>query len=84
LILGGDFNVRSPAPAPATVVHAGASGVDHVFARGLVPATASDSESGAPSAFGRPSREIVLDGRQVELSDHAPLLARLRAQRVSR
>jgi len=80
LILGGDLNVRSPARAPATVVHAAASGVDHVFARGLVPVTASDSESGAPSAFDRPSREIVLDGRRVELSDHAPLLARLRAQ----
>jgi endonuclease/exonuclease/phosphatase family metal-dependent hydrolase len=80
VILGGDLNVRSPAPAPATVVHAAASGVDHVFARGLVPATASDSASGAPSALGRPSREIVLDGRRVELSDHAPLLARLRAQ----
>lgn len=79
LILGGDLNVRSAAPVPATVVHAAASGVDHVFARGLAPATASDSESGGPSAFGRPSREIVLDGCRVELSDHAPLLARLRA-----
>jgi endonuclease/exonuclease/phosphatase family metal-dependent hydrolase len=80
LILGGDLNVRSPAPVPATVVHAAASGVDHVFARGLVPATASDSTSAAPGALDQPSREIVLDGRRVELSDHAPLLVRLQAQ----
>jgi endonuclease/exonuclease/phosphatase family metal-dependent hydrolase len=80
LILGGDLNVRSPTPAPATIVHAAASGVDHVFARGLIPATASDSTLGAPGALDRPSREIVLDGRQVELSDHAPLLVRLQAQ----
>ena len=80
LILGGDLNLRSPTPAPPTVVHAAASGVDHVFARGLVPAGASGSPSGAPGALERPSREIVLDGCRVELSDHAPLLARLRAQ----
>ena len=80
LILGGDLNVRSPAPAPATVIHAAASGVDHVFARGLIPTTASDSRSAAPGALDRPSREIVLDGRRVELSDHAPLLVRLQAQ----
>jgi endonuclease/exonuclease/phosphatase family metal-dependent hydrolase len=79
LILGGDLNLRSPTPAPPTVVHAAASGVDHVFARGLVPATASGSASGAPGALDRPTREVVLDGRPIELSDHAPLLARLRA-----
>jgi endonuclease/exonuclease/phosphatase family metal-dependent hydrolase len=80
LILGGDLNVRSPAPVPATVVHAAASGVDHVFARGLTPAAANDSTSGVPAALDRPSRAVELDGRQVELSDHAPLLVRLRAQ----
>jgi len=79
LILGGDLNVRSPVPTPPTIVHAAASGVDHVFARGLTPATASGSTSSATGAFDRLSREIVLDGRRVELSDHAPLLARLRA-----
>jgi endonuclease/exonuclease/phosphatase family metal-dependent hydrolase len=81
LILGGDLNLRSPPPAPPTVLHAAAAGVDHVFARGLTSSSASDVGSGPPSALDRPSREIVLkDGRRVELSDHAPLLARLRAQ----
>jgi endonuclease/exonuclease/phosphatase family metal-dependent hydrolase len=80
LILGGDLNVRSPAPAPAPIVHAAASGVDHVFARGLAPATASASGSGASGAVERPGRAVLLDGRQVELSDHAPLLTRLCAR----
>ncbi len=80
LILGGDLNLRSPTPAPPTIVHAAASDVDHVFARGLMSATASGSASSATGTFDRPSREIVLDGRRVELSDHAPLLAHLRAQ----
>jgi endonuclease/exonuclease/phosphatase family metal-dependent hydrolase len=80
LILGGDLNVRNPAPAPTTVVHAAASGVDHVFARGLVPATAGGSSSGTPGEPDLPSRAVVLDERRVELSDHAPLLARLSAQ----
>ncbi len=80
LILGGDLNVRSPAPPPATIVHAAASGVDHVFARGLVPATSGGSASGTPSAPDRPGRELLIDGRRVELSDHAPLLTRLCAR----
>jgi endonuclease/exonuclease/phosphatase family metal-dependent hydrolase len=81
LILGGDLNLRSPPPAPSPVLHAAAAGVDHVFARGLAPSSASASGAGRPSGRDRPSREIVLkDGRRVELSDHAPLLARLCAQ----
>jgi hypothetical protein len=80
LILGGDLNVRTPAPAPATIVHVAASGVDHVFARGLAPATARGSASGAPGAVERPSRAVLLGGRRVELSDHAPLLTRLCAR----
>ena len=80
LIVGGDLNVRSPAPAPPTVLHAAASGVDHVFARGLALATASDSPPDSPAALERPSREIVLDGCRVELSDHAPLFVRLAAR----
>jgi endonuclease/exonuclease/phosphatase family metal-dependent hydrolase len=80
LILGGDLNLRSPTAAPPTVLHAAAAGVDHVFARGLTPSAASDSASNAPSALDRPNREIVLDGRRVELSDHAPLLVQLRPQ----
>jgi endonuclease/exonuclease/phosphatase family metal-dependent hydrolase len=88
LILGGDLNVRSPPPAPAAIVHAAASGVDHVFARGLVPAPAGGSPSGTPAgasdADDRLSRAVVLDGRRVELSDHAPLLVPLRAEAGSR
>ncbi len=88
LILGGDLNVRSPSPLPATIVHAAASGVDHVFARGLAPAPAGGSPSGTPAGasgpLDRPSRAVVLDGGQVELSDHAPLLVRLQAEAGSR
>jgi endonuclease/exonuclease/phosphatase family metal-dependent hydrolase len=80
LILGGDLNVRTPSPAPARIVHAAASGVDHVFARGLALCTASGSASGAPGAVERPSRAVLLGGRRVELSDHVPLLTRLCAR----
>jgi endonuclease/exonuclease/phosphatase family metal-dependent hydrolase len=78
LILGGDLNLRSPAPAPATVVHAAASGVDHVYAKGLLPIDENGAATGTAGPVARPNRVIVLDGRPVELSDHAPLLARLR------
>ena len=37
LVLGGDLNVRVPVALPE-VTHAGGHGVDHVLARGLVPA----------------------------------------------
>jgi endonuclease/exonuclease/phosphatase family metal-dependent hydrolase len=36
VVLGGDFNVRRP--APEGLVHAGGHNVDHVFVRGLEPA----------------------------------------------
>ncbi len=80
-----------PAPKPASapseasmhgdaLVHVAGSGVDHVYAKGLLPAEESADASGSEGASGRPSRAIVLDGRRVELSDHAPLLVRLRAR----
>lgn len=73
LILGGDLNLRSPriprAPRDedASIVHAAARDVDHVFLRGLTPS--------APAV--RLERATPLDGRWVELSDHIPLLVDL-------
>jgi endonuclease/exonuclease/phosphatase family metal-dependent hydrolase len=88
LILGGDLNLRTPpAPPPASatpappdpadagrraaaISHVAGSGVDHLFARGLLPA-------GDPP---RVDSNVLLEGREVQLSDHAPLLVRLRAE----
>jgi endonuclease/exonuclease/phosphatase family metal-dependent hydrolase len=97
LIFGGDLNLRTPpaphAPAGAcgrapasgeasdhadAIVHVAGSGVDHVYAKGLLPIERNQAPAGASE---QPNRAIVLDGRRVELSDHAPLLARLRAPR---
>lgn len=65
----------------AAIVHVGASGVDHVYARGLLPIDPDEAVTGAAGDSARASRAVVLDDRRlVELSDHAPLLARLRAQ----
>jgi endonuclease/exonuclease/phosphatase family metal-dependent hydrolase len=55
LVLGGDLNLREP--RVGGFAHAGASHVDHVFARGLAPDLRAPAE--------------VLD--RGELSDHAPL-----------
>jgi len=77
---------QSPAAGEASehggaIAHVAGSGVDHVYARGLLPIDQDETVTGAAGGAGRPSRAIVLDdGRRVELSDHAPLLARLRAQ----
>lgn len=85
LILGGDLNLRKPPrppppPAPlapgdpaaraAAISYVAGSGVDHLFARGLLRA-------GDPLRVD--SSALLHDGR-VELSDHAPLLVRLRAE----
>jgi endonuclease/exonuclease/phosphatase family metal-dependent hydrolase len=88
LVLGGDLNVRTPkAPPPGArpasasdsqgaiaspIVHAAASGVDHLFARGFAAVRGED--------VSQPRRTLRLDGASVELSDHAPLLVELRAQ----
>jgi endonuclease/exonuclease/phosphatase family metal-dependent hydrolase len=62
LVLGGDLNLRDPrVPGFA---HAGASHVDHVFARGLAPLHA------AHAAHAHARAEILDRGG---LSDHAPL-----------
>jgi len=96
LILGGDLNLRRPPPPPAPagafqrapesggasehggpIVYVARSGVDHLYAWGLLAIEQDGAAAGAPA---RPSREVALDGRRVELSDHAPLLACLRAR----
>ncbi len=74
LILGGDLNLRRPPAPPPAISHVAGSGVDHLFARGLLPA-------GDPP---RLDSNVALDGCRVELSDHSPLLVRLRAESGSR
>lgn len=91
LILGGDLNMRRPPSPPASppprrvgagdagaraasIAHVAGSEVDHLFAMGLLPA--EDPQ--------RIDRHASVDGRSVELSDHAPLLVRLRAEPGSR
>ena len=66
LILGGDLNLRSPAPpaAVAGAVRVASRDVDHLFVRGAL--AASDAEV--------LDRNVQLsDRRTVELSDHPPL-----------
>jgi len=101
LILGGDFNLRTPPAAPTpsptdtgapagAISHVAALGVDHLFARGLLPVADwphVDSnelqlglEPGRSCAPHQLNREVLSQGRRVELSDHAPLLVRLQAE----
>src|SRR6185437_6603232 len=86
LILGGDLNLRSPsAPQRAQaeggpIEHVAGSGVDHLFARGLAGADVDELAPGGEGASNHVhilAREVPLDGKHVELSDHAPLLVRL-------
>lgn len=64
LILGGDLNLRAPLAADA-VAHVARCHVDHIFVRGLTPIGQAEVLQ----------RRVALDGRWVELSDHAPLRA---------
>jgi endonuclease/exonuclease/phosphatase family metal-dependent hydrolase len=66
LILGGDLNLRAP-HAPDVAVHVARCNVDHIFARGLAPIGQAEALQ----------RRVALDGRCVELSDHAPLRVRV-------
>jgi endonuclease/exonuclease/phosphatase family metal-dependent hydrolase len=61
LVLGGDLNLR--APAPGDLVHVAARDVDHLFARGL-------ELDGEPELL---DRSASSDAGAVELSDHPPL-----------
>ena len=65
LILGGDLNLfRPPLPASLSVLHAGASAVDHVFVAGpLRRGEGRRLDDGA-----------MVDDRPIRLSDHDPLL----------
>lgn len=67
LVLGGDLNLRSPEVLDG-LVRVGSRDVDHLLAHGLEPA--ADAR--------RLDRDVVLEGRRVQLSDHVPLLASLR------
>jgi endonuclease/exonuclease/phosphatase family metal-dependent hydrolase len=64
VVLGGDLNLR--APAVQGMEHVAGCDVDHVFVAGAGAGTARVLE-----------RAVVVDGTDVELSDHAPLLAEL-------
>jgi endonuclease/exonuclease/phosphatase family metal-dependent hydrolase len=65
LVLGGDLNLR--APAPRDLVHVAARDVDHLFVRGL-------DLDGEPELL---DRSASSDAGAVELSDHPPLRVRL-------
>jgi endonuclease/exonuclease/phosphatase family metal-dependent hydrolase len=64
LILGGDLNLRDP-QLPLEL--AGRGTVDFIFVAGLQP----------ERAVAIPSRRLRLDGRELRLSDHRPLIATL-------
>ena len=64
VVLGGDLNLRSP--QVAGMEHVASRDVDHVFVAGADASGARVLE-----------REVLVDGRRVELSDHPPLLAEL-------
>jgi endonuclease/exonuclease/phosphatase family metal-dependent hydrolase len=65
LVLGGDLNLR--APAPRGLVHVAARDVDHVFVRGF-------ELDGEPELL---DRSVASDAGAVELSDHPPLRVRV-------
>jgi endonuclease/exonuclease/phosphatase family metal-dependent hydrolase len=65
LVLGGDLNLR--APAPRDLAHVAARDVDHLFALGL-------GLDGEPELL---DRSASSDAGAVELSDHPPLRVRL-------
>jgi hypothetical protein len=72
LVLGGDLNLRSPPTPPVRggeIVHVGARDVDHLFALRLVPAADGQTLD----------RRLKACGREVELSDHPPLIVTLYA-----
>ena len=69
LVLGGDLNLREPELPADGIAHVASRDVDHIFARGLVP--------GGPAE--RLDRHVDVGAQRVELSDHPPLVAVLRA-----
>lgn len=72
LVLGGDFNLRSPrAPQlrDLRIAHAAWRDVDHIFASGLAPVGSAQ----------KLERRAAVGNRRVQLSDHVPLLVGLDA-----
>jgi endonuclease/exonuclease/phosphatase family metal-dependent hydrolase len=67
LVLGGDLNLRSPKAPCVDTHHVASRDVDHLFAVGLRPAADARALT----------RRAELAGREVELSDHPPLLVTL-------
>lgn len=63
LVLGGDLNLRSPQPPAPGIRHLAARDVDHLFGAGLTACAEAELLA----------REVLIDGRTVELSDHPPL-----------
>ncbi len=63
-VLGGDLNLRHP-QVPG-MEHVAARDVDHIFAAGFAPTSSQVQEHG-----------LRVGGREVQLSDHPPLLAEL-------
>jgi len=74
LILGGDLNLREPRAPGVEVEHVAAHEVDHLFASGL--ARAGEAEL--------LDRYTMLGSQRCELSDHAPLRARVASRTDSR
>jgi endonuclease/exonuclease/phosphatase family metal-dependent hydrolase len=68
IVLGGDLNLRSPEAPCAFVQQVAQRDVDHLLTRGL--------ELFAEPTL--PDRQVALEGRTFELSDHPPLIASLR------
>ena len=66
LVLGGDLNLRSPVLA-GDFEHVARRDVDHVFVSGY--------RASHPALL--LEREVVVDGREVLLSDHVPILVEL-------
>jgi hypothetical protein len=64
LVLGGDLNLRRPVASDPGVVHLASRDVDHLFGRGV--------RACAPARI--LERCVRVDGMEVELSDHPPLL----------
>jgi endonuclease/exonuclease/phosphatase family metal-dependent hydrolase len=71
LILGGDLNLHEPRVSAGELEHVAGHEVDHLFVRGL--ASAGEAEL--------LDRYATLESQRRELSDHAPLRARVEALR---
>jgi endonuclease/exonuclease/phosphatase family metal-dependent hydrolase len=67
LILGGDLNLRAPSAPEDLARHVARRDVDHLFAVGM-------ERCGESRVL---ERRVLVDRREIELSDHPPLLVEL-------